>query len=399
MHQAEHQADHRGLAFAGRSHERHDLAGLRDEIGIRDDLFIFEVREADVVHPDFHTLFRERLQLLAFRDMPLLGQLIKLPDTVRGDRACEERRHDADHLIKGACEPAALLQEKRHRTVSDLVRPQKEQAVTEGRVLDDQAHDRHEHVRLDREHVVFQADLLELLLPLAELPPVAFGNAEGLNGIEVVKCLHFERHHLTAHLADLFLVVALLPDQELGHKEHDRRRRKREQRHDFVVMPDHRKRDDKVVDRNDDRREPADRVGAHRLHVAVEAAQNIAARILADRLPVDVDDPVKDVGLDIVIDVDAELCRDPVDQAGEQQTEHRTAHHDRDQDPQLFRLVARNHVDHVLADDARYHAQGGAHDAKDHIEHDGPFIALAVAEDPAPVLQDLLKGPVLQTHS
>ena len=54
-----------------------------------------------------------------------------------------------------------------------------EEAVAESRVLHDQSQDRHEHICLDREHIIKKAGLLEAFLPFAELLAVSFRDAEG----------------------------------------------------------------------------------------------------------------------------------------------------------------------------------------------------------------------------
>ena len=70
-------------------------------------------------------------------------------------------------------------------------------------------------VGLDGEQVVLQGDVLEFPLPVPELLPVLVGDAEGLDGVEVIKGLHLKGHHAAVHFPGLLPVVPLLFDEEL----------------------------------------------------------------------------------------------------------------------------------------------------------------------------------------
>ena len=58
-------------------------------------------------------------------------------------------------------------------------------------------------------------------------------------------------------------------------------------------------------------------------------------------------------------------------------------------------LFAGNNIDTILAGHTADKAHGGAGHAYDNIEYNGKFISCAVAEDPFPVIQDFLDGPVM----
>ena len=327
--------------------------------------------------------------------MALPGQLDKLPDAVSGDGAGEEARHNADHVVEGVGQADPLLQEEGHGAVGDLVAPEKEEAVAKGGVLNDQAQDRQEHIGLDGKKVVFQADLLHLLLPAAELFAVVFHHAEGLDGVEIIKGLHLKAHHLAARLLDLAGVIPLLADQVLGHEQHHGGTGKGEQGHDLVVMPDQREGDDEVIERNDDRGQPGDGVFADGADVAVEAVEQVSAGIGIDGLPVHVDDLVKDIRLDVIIDVDAELCGNAADQVGKQQAEAGAAQQNGNQKAQLAGLVAGDDIDQFLAGHAGNQRKAGAENAEERVKDHRRLVPPGIAEDPAPVLQDLPEGALL----
>ena len=247
-------------------------------------------------------------KMLAPGDVLLPGKLYKLAYAVRGYGACKEVGHYAHNAVERVRKPCALLKEERHRAKGDLMPPHEEQAVAEGGVLHDEPQHGHEHVRLDNEQVVFKADGLELLLPGAQLFAVTAHYSEGLDGIEVIEGLHLKAHHLAAGFLHLFGVLALLAEEIPAHQKQYRGACKGQQRHHLAVIPYRNEGDDEIIDRDYDRRQPAYRVPADGVYVVIEAVEQIAARKLTDRLPINVDYLVEDIGLDIVVDVDADLC-------------------------------------------------------------------------------------------
>ena len=216
--QAEHQPDHGRFALARRPDQRDDLARIRDEIRVRDDLLILHISKIHIVHADREALVDIRVHLAALRDVNLLGQLNKLADTVRRHRALQKCRDDPDKAVECARKRRPLLQEQRHRTVCDRMPPQKEQAVAECDQLDCRSEKRQEYVRLDLEHIVLERDFLELLLPAPQLSAVLARDAEALDRIKIVKCLHLKAHHLGGHFLDLLAVLPLLGDQIMRRK-------------------------------------------------------------------------------------------------------------------------------------------------------------------------------------
>ena len=101
-------------------------------------------------------------------------------------------------------------------------------------------------------------------------------HAKGFDGVKIVDGLHLKGHKLRTHLPHLFAVVSLLLDHKPRHEEKERRAGKRDHRHHPVIVQDHEECRDKIVDRNDDRREPADRIPAHGPDIAVKPVQDIA---------------------------------------------------------------------------------------------------------------------------
>ena len=69
----------------------------------------------------------------------------------------------------------------------DVVVPQEEQAVGEGRVLHDHRQDRHEHIGFDREHVVQEARFLHAFLPAPQASAEGFHDAEGFDRIKIIE--------------------------------------------------------------------------------------------------------------------------------------------------------------------------------------------------------------------
>ena len=257
--------------------------------------------------------------------MHLLRQLNQLPDPVRRNRAVQKCRDNGDHTVERRGKIASLLQEQCHRSICNIVRPQTEQTVSECNELDHRSEDRQEDICLDGEQIVLQADIPELALPPAHFLAVMGRHAEGLDRVKVVKRLHLESHQLTAHLPDLLAVVSLFLDHEPGHQEHDRRASQRDHRHDPVIMHDHKKCSDKIINRDYDRRKPADRIAADRADIPVEPVEDIAIGILVQRQPVRVHDLVKDIRLNIIVDINAQLRRDPADDTAECQAENRAS--------------------------------------------------------------------------
>ena len=88
--------------------------------------------------------------------------------------------------------------------------PQPEQTVTESGELHQHAQKGQQDIGLNGEKVIGQVRLFEFFLPMSKLFTVGRRNAEGLNGIEVIKGFHFESHHLTVHFLHFFAIVPLL---------------------------------------------------------------------------------------------------------------------------------------------------------------------------------------------
>ena len=277
--------------------------------------------------------------------------------------------------------------------------PQQEQRIAEGCILNHHAKQRKQHVGLDGEHIVVQADLAELVLPIAQLLPIALHHAEGLDGVEMIKGLHLKAHHFAAGLLDLAGVFPLLADQDLGHEQHDRGAGKGDEGHDLVIVPDHGEGHDKIIDCDDDGRKPADGVFADGAHIAVEAVEQIAAGIGADGLPVHIDDLIEDIRLDIVVDGNAEFRGNARNDTAEDKIEKRAAKHDTDHQAKLGGLIAGDDIDDILAGDAGDDAKAGAEDAEQRIKQDGELIAPAVGKDPTPIVQDLAEGTFLPAQS
>ena len=327
--------------------------------------------------------------------MALAREVDQLADTVRGDRAGQKIRDDAYNVIESRRKSPPLLEKERHRTVGDLLAPEQIQAIAKGSVLHDQSENRHEYVGLDGKEVVIQRDTAQLFLLFAEAAAEAAHDPVGFDGVKIEEGLDLEGHYFAVRFFGFGGEFALSADKILTHQQHDRRADEGQQRHDLAVMPDHKEGRYEIENRDDDGGQPGDGVFADGHHVGIEAVEQIAAGILADGHPVRVDDLVEDIRLDIVVDIDGEPGRNAVDEIREGQTESGAAEHDGDHKAELITLIAGDDIDHMFAGDARDERHGGAEHAEQDIKHDHPAIALAVGKDPAPVIQNLAEGAVM----
>ena len=160
-------------------------------------------------------------------------------------------------------------------------------------------------------------------------------------------------------------------------------------------MPEDQKGGQEVVGRYDDGREPADGVAADGGHIAVKAVHDVPVGVFAHGQPVGIDDLVKDIRLDIIINIDAQPGRDPVDYIPECQVEDRAPDHDSQHDSQLVCLITCNDINQVFAGNAGDQTQRRTDDAKQGIESDRAFVSGTVGEDSFPVINDFPEGTVL----
>ena len=213
-------------------------------------------------------------------------------------------------------------------------------------------------------------------------------DAERLDGVYVVECLHLETHDLAAHLTHLHIVFALLLDDKLGCENREWGAGECQKGHHCVVVHDDTQCGEKLIDGDDDGGKPTDGVGAHRAYIACEAVQYVAVAVAVDGHPVGIDDLVENVTLDVVVDADLKLQCHAAKHVADYKTEKRTAHHHDHHDPQFCHLVAGDDVDEVFACYARHQAQRAADDAEDDVEQDGALVFPTVGENPAPVVED-----------
>ena len=179
----------------------------------------------------------------------LLGQLHQLPDAMGGDGGVQEGRDDAHYRLEGGAQTPGLLEKEGHGAVGEIrSEPEPVEAVTEDRHGDDSPGDRHENVGVDRKLVVVQRDLLHLFQTVVQLSAVLIGDAEGLDGVQVVKGLHLKAHHVAAHFAHLLAVVALLADHKAGHQHQNRRRGQGEAGDEQVIVGQHDEGRDEAVE-------------------------------------------------------------------------------------------------------------------------------------------------------
>ena len=94
------QADHSRLALARRTDQSNDFTGLRNEIGIRDDLLIFQIRKIYVAHTHGVAEIPVGVHLAALGNVDLLRQFHQLAYAVGRDRTLQERGDDSNHAVE-----------------------------------------------------------------------------------------------------------------------------------------------------------------------------------------------------------------------------------------------------------------------------------------------------------
>ena len=116
------------------------------------------------------------------------------------------------------------------------------------------------------------------------------------------------------------------------------------------------------------RRKPVYCVGSDRTYIAVESIEYVAVGVGVDAQPVRIDYLIKDIRLYIVIDVYANLCGYPLNDAVKQEAQQHASDGDADEKCQLFKLIARYDVNKVFAGNASGKAERRADDAEYDIE-------------------------------
>ena len=339
------------------------------------------------------TIGRKSIQFVAGRDMRFLLQFHQFTDTMRRDGTGQERRNDGQYTLERARQGRTLLHEQSHGTIGNGVRPQQIQAIEEGQELHHHTHYRHVDIGLDGEQIEIQADVPEFPLPPTELTAVLIGNPERLDGIKVVESLHLKGHHLATHFPHLLAVLPLLLDDETGDQQDERCTGKGNPSHGGIVMENHEKAGEELVQGNHDGRQPTDGIAAHRTDITGKAVQYIPVGILIDCHVIRIDNLVEDIRLNIVVDIDVQFRSDAADEAAEHQAEHRATHHDAHHDPQLAALVTRNDINHVFPGNTTHQSHGGTENPQYQIKSNGSLVAQAIRKDPPPVIQNLLQSP------
>ena len=209
---------------------------------------------------------------------------------------------------------------------------------------------------------------LEFRLPFPHFLAVQSGNSKRFDGIKIIKRLYLKGHHITAHFPYFLSILPLLGNQELGHQQHDRRTGKCQQRHNLVIMPDHHKGCDEIINCYDDRWKPAYGVAADRCHISVKTVQYVTIAVLIDLHPVRIDDFIENICLDIIINVDTQFCGHTVDHIGKYQTEYGTSKGNRNHRSQPAGLISCDNIDHILAGHTADQSHGSTEDSENRIK-------------------------------
>src|SRR5699024_1700889 len=136
-------------------------------------------------------------------------------------------------------------------------------------------------------------------------------HSKGFNIDKIVDSLYLKDLQLRTNFPDLFPVIPLFLDHDSVHKYNERLAGTSVHRHDPVIIMDYKNSSNKIINRNDNSRKPTDGIAAHRSDISIEAVKNISIRILIQSQPVRIYDLVKNIRLNIIININAQLGRDP----------------------------------------------------------------------------------------
>ena len=189
-------------------------------------------------------------------------------------------------------------------------------------------------------------------------------------------------------------MLPLTLQDNFRHYQQERRTGEGDQRHNRIHAADHYKSQNEPVHRNDDRRQPVDGIGADRTDVSVEPVEDITIAVPADGQPVRVNDLVKNIRLNVIIDINAQPRGDPADNAVKDQAEQGAADHDQDQCSQPVGLVVGDDANDLHTCQAADHTHRHTENTQDHIKSNGLLMPGTVRKNPFPVIDDLLKGAV-----
>ena len=387
---AEHEADHRGLALAGRAGERHDLARAGAKVHMLEHRLAAGIGKGHV--PQLHRArVRDRRRLAR---AGLLRQIGNGHEPAGGRRDGHGGRHKTDERRKRAAQHGRQLQEHHHRAVRDRVRPQPVNAPAEAAGRDEQADDRHHEPGNDRKAIVVQVRLA--VFPLHGAHPVtkAVHDAERLDGREVAQRILVKRHDLAADILHA-AVIAAHPAHERARAQHGQRRAdERDERHDGIVAQDNDQRAEKLHRRRHETRQQARHAAGHTGDVGIEAVEQVAGAKLLERGPVGAQHAVIDLGLDAVLHADVDNGRDARRQrlhpgAAEQHAGH--PGRGREDRPGL---KAGDNVDERFHGHARQQRQRRAEDAEQNMDADDGAVAADVGEHPLCLPPHLLQRTV-----
>ena len=242
-------------------------------------------------------------------------QIHKLPDAVSGDGGVQHAGNGADEAVEAPAETAALLEEKGHVAVENLSVPEPVQTVAERGHGDGGGNKRQKDAGADLKPVIIETVILVALLPRAELFGIGPENPEGLDHVEVEKGLNLKGHHTGIEFQNAFSVFFHAAHDPAAHHQQEGRGENGNPGHDGIHPEEHHKGDDKGIDVDDEIRNPVDGIGGNGPHIAVEAVQEIPAGIAAEFLPAGVDDPVENLSLDIIVNINGNPREDPAVQA------------------------------------------------------------------------------------
>ena len=323
-------------------------------------------------------------------------QIHELPDAVCGDGGIQHAGDGADEAVETPAETAALLKKEGHVAVENLTVPEPVQTVAEGSHGDGGGNQRQENAGADLKSVIIEAVVLVALLPGAELFRIGAEHAEGLDHVEIEKSLHLKGHHAGVELEYAFAVFLHAAHDPAAHHQQEGGGENGNPGHDGIHPEEHHKGDDKGIDVDDEIRNPVDGVGCNGPDITVEAVEQIPAGIAAQLVPARVDDPVKNLGLDVIADIDGNAGEDPAVQTGKQERESRHPQHDAQEQPELVPLLTHDDVDERPAQPGRTDGETGTEDPDQRIEHDDPSVLPGEAENPFPVVDEIGEGAVVE---
>lgn len=391
--ETEDQADHGGFALTGGTDEGDDLPGLSVEVGVVEDVAAGDVGCLDLLQAD-----RALTHALGNSAGGLAGEGGDFADAVSGDGAADGGGQQADQGGEGAGEAGPLGEEEGHGAEGDAALPQAEQAVAQGEKLGTLAEDREEDLGGDMEAVLIHGDSEVVLLTAPDAILGEGFEAEAFKEVGVGEGLDQEGAAVALSGAELDAEGAEAAEQGPGGEEKDRGADQGDDGHGGVIVEDDEEGGEEGHGGADDLGNPGDGAGGDAGDVGGEAADEVAAAEVLEGEPVGGEEPVHDVGLDRLADLEGEAGREPAGDGLEGDGAAGGENHQPGGWEEGGGVAGNDKVDQLLGNDAGGQGGEAAEDPQDGIGGDGGPKPAGVEENPAPVAEDFADRAALGGH-